>query len=217
MGKKPVSSNTTRHKSLVSRGDREKLHRHKGCVLWFTGLSASGKSTIAHMVEEKLYNKGFSTYVFDGDNVRHGLCGDLGFSEDDRDENIRRIGEMVNLFLDAAVISITAFISPIQMERDKVRALVGDEYFIEIFVNCPIEVCIERDPKGIYKKALAGEIENFTGISSPYEEPENPEIIIRSDMEDFELAADKVVDYLESKGFFVIEESENHGSLNICS
>ncbi len=200
------STNTTIHKSLVGRQDREILHRHKGAALWFTGLSASGKSTIAHMVEERLHKMGCSTYVFDGDNVRHGLCGDLGFSNDDRAENVRRIGEMVNLFIDAGVIAITAFISPVKKERDKVRALTGYDNFIEIHIDCPVEVCIERDPKGIYKKALAGEISEFTGVSSPYEVPLNPEVRIESDKENFETAARKIVDYLVSRGLFLTDE-----------
>ncbi len=200
---KPKSTNTTRHKSLVSRQNRETLHRHKGAVLWFTGLSASGKSTIAHMVEDNLYKMGCSTYVFDGDNVRHGLCGDLGFSDEDRAENVRRIGEMVNLFIDAGTIAITAFISPVKKDRDKVRALTGDDNFIEIHIDCPVEVCIERDPKGIYKKAISGEITEFTGVTSPYEVPSNPEIRIESDKENFETAARNVVDYLVERGLFL--------------
>ena len=199
------STNTTKHKSLVARANREMLHRHKGVALWFTGLSASGKSTIAHMVEEILHKRGCSTYVFDGDNVRHGLCGDLGFSNDDRAENIRRIGEMVNLFIDAGVIAITAFISPVKKERDKVRALAGAGNFIEIHIDCPVEVCIERDPKGIYKKALSGEILEFTGVSSPYDAPENPEIRIESDKENFETAAGRIVDYLMDRGLFLTD------------
>lgn len=203
MNLKQNSTNVTKFRSLVSRQDREKLHKHKGKVLWFTGLSASGKSTLAHKVELLLHDIGCSTYVFDGDNVRHGLCGDLGFSEEDRAENVRRIGEMVNLFIDAGTIAVTAFISPIKEEREKVRGLVGPENFVEIFVNCPVEVCIQRDPKGIYKKALAGEIKDFTGISSPYEAPDNPEITIKSDSEDFDKAAADVVDYLKNDGLFI--------------
>lgn len=196
------STNVTPYKSLVSRQDREKLHNHKGVVIWFTGLSASGKSTLAHKTERMLSDRKCSTYVFDGDNVRHGLCGDLGFSKEARAENIRRIGEMVNLFIDAGIIAITAFISPFQTERNKIRDLVGSENFIEVFVDCPIEVCIARDPKGIYKKALAGEIKDFTGISSPYEKPENPSVIINSEKENFDDAALRVIEEITKRKLF---------------
>ena len=152
---------------LVSREDREKLHGHKGAVIWLTGLSASGKSTIAHHLEKILYEKNCSTYVFDGDNVRHGLCGDLSFSAEDRSENIRRIGEMVRLFIDAGIIAITAFISPYRKDRERIRHLVEKERFFEIYVECPIEECARRDPKGIYQKAQQGLIKNFTGIPRP--------------------------------------------------
>lgn len=200
-GTKRNSTNVTRHKSLISREDRERLHAHKGAALWFTGFSASGKSTIAHYTEKILYEKGCSTYVFDGDNVRHGLCGDLGFSINDRAENIRRIGEMVHLFVDGGIIAITAFISPLRADRERVRKIVGNDCFIEIFVDCPIDVCIQRDPKGIYKKAIAGEIDDFTGISSPYEPPENPDIVIKSADEDFFEAAGRVVAEMEERGY----------------
>jgi adenylylsulfate kinase len=194
------SSNVTRHKSLVDREDRERLHGHKGAVLWFTGLSASGKSTVSHLVEKKLHVMGCSTYVFDGDNVRHGLCGDLGFSPEDRAENIRRIGEMVHLFVDAGIIALTAFISPFRADRRKVETMVGSDRFIEIFVDCPLDECIRRDPKGIYARALRGEIMEFTGISSPYEPPEHPAIVIRSDREDFDAAADRVIRHMLAEG-----------------
>ncbi len=200
------SSNVTKHKSIVSSCDREKNHGHKGAVVWFTGLSASGKSTISHYAEKILYNMGCSTYVFDGDNVRHGLCGDLGFSEKDRGENIRRIGEMANLFVEAGLIAITAFISPLANDRKRVRTIVGRDNFIEVFVDCPLETCIERDPKGIYLKALAGEINEFTGISSPYEKPENPDIIIKADIEDFNMAAERVVALMVKRKFVQLNE-----------
>ena len=187
------STNVTWHKANIVRSDREKLHGHKGAVIWFTGLSASGKSTISHYVEKILHDLGCSTYVFDGDNVRHGLCGDLGFDEKSRSENIRRIGEMVNLFIEAGIIAITAFISPLKKDRERVRNIVGEENFIEVFVDCPVEVCIERDPKGIYAKALTGEIKNFTGISAQYEPPENPEIVIKTAQSDFNIEAERVV------------------------
>ncbi|VBB43194.1 Adenylyl-sulfate kinase [uncultured Desulfatiglans sp.] len=193
-------NNVTWFKGLVSREDRERLHRHRGAVVWFTGLSASGKSTIAHRLEQVLHRMGCSTYVFDGDNVRHGLCADLGFSGDDRSENIRRIGEMVRLFVDAGIIAVTAFISPFRSDRDRVRALVDPGRFFEVFVDCPLEVCAGRDPKGIYVKAREGKIRNFTGISSPYEAPEAPELVVRSDRQTSEEAALSVVKLLEEAG-----------------
>jgi len=198
---KPIqSTDVTRHNGLVTREDREQLHKHKGVVIWFTGLSASGKSTISHMVEKKLHAMGCSTYVFDGDNVRHGLCGDLGFNEKDRKENIRRIGEMVHLFVDAGIIALTAFISPFRQDRQNVRSIVGPDRFIEVFVDCPLEECIRRDPKGIYAKALKGEIKDFTGVSSPYEPPENPSVVIKADKEGFLEAAERVVGLLVVMG-----------------
>ena len=172
------STNTVWHNATVTRERREKLNGHKSAILWFTGLSGSGKSTVAHSVEERLHQMGCKTFVFDGDNVRHGLCSDLGFNDQDRKENLRRIGEMVKLFLNAGTISLTAFISPFKEDRDKIRSMVPEGDFIEIYCRCPISKCEERDVKGLYKKARAGEIPHFTGISSPYEEPENAEIIV---------------------------------------
>ena len=203
MSYKLIEKNITRFKGIVDRTDREKLHGHKGCAIWFTGLSASGKSTISHYLEKRLHDLGCSTYVFDGDNVRHGLCSGLGFSRKDREENIRRIGEMVNLFIDAGTIAITAFISPFIKDREMIRKLVGEDRFIEIYVDCPIEVCIERDPKGIYAKALIGEISDFTGVSSPYEPPENPDILVKADQEDFEDVAKKIVAFLKERNLFM--------------
>ncbi|MDP2863464.1 MAG: adenylyl-sulfate kinase, partial [Desulfobacterales bacterium] len=173
-------NNTTWHNVLISREDREKLHGHKGAVVWFTGLSASGKSTVAHMIEKELFSRGCSTYVFDGDNVRHGLCSDLSFSATDRTENIRRIGEMVKLFVDAGIIVLAAFISPFRKDRENIRALISKGRFFEIYMSCPAEVCSQRDQKGIYEKAKAGIIKEFTGISSPYEPPLSPELVIDS-------------------------------------
>ena len=175
------SSNTVWHNATVTRERREELNGHKSSILWFTGLSGSGKSTVAHSVEEKLHQLGCKTFVFDGDNVRHGLCNDLTFTDSDRKENLRRIGEMVKLYLDAGTISLTAFISPFKEDRDKIRAMVPKGDFVEIYCRCPISVCEERDVKGLYKKARAGEIPHFTGITSPYEEPENPEVIVDTD------------------------------------
>ena len=193
-------NNVTWFNGYVSREDREKAHGHKGAVIWFTGLSASGKSTIAHIVEKQLHERGCSTYVLDGDNVRHGLCADLTFCQEDRAENIRRIGEMVRLFVDAGIIVLTAFISPYRQDRQQVRSLLSDGQFLEIHVDCPPEVCATRDQKGIYQKAQAGIIKEFTGISAPYEPPENPELVIQSDEEDAKVAAVKVVELIEKSG-----------------
>ena len=193
-------NNVTWFNGYVNREDREKAHGHKGAVIWFTGLSASGKSTIAHIVEKQLHERGCSTYVLDGDNVRHGLCADLTFCQEDRAENIRRIGEMVRLFVDAGIIVLTAFISPYRQDRQQVRSLLSDGQFLEIHVDCPPEVCATRDQKGIYQKAQAGIIKEFTGISAPYEPPENPELVIQSHEEDAKAAAKKVVELIEKCG-----------------
>ncbi len=170
------SPNVIFHRASVTRPRRETLNGHRSVNLWFTGLSGSGKSTLAHAVEERLHLMGCRTYVFDGDNVRHGLCSDLGFSREDRAENLRRIAEMVKLFLDAGVISLTAFISPLEEDRQKVKEIIGPEDVIVIYCNCPLEICEKRDVKGLYKKARAGIIKNYTGISSPYEPPKNPDL-----------------------------------------
>jgi adenylylsulfate kinase len=193
-------NNVTWFNGYVNREDREKAHGHKGAVIWFTGLSASGKSTIAHIVEKQLHERGCSTYVLDGDNVRHGLCADLTFCQEDRAENIRRIGEMVKLFVDAGIIVLTAFISPYRQDRQQVRSLLSDGQFLEIHVDCPPEVCATRDQKGIYQKARAGIIKEFTGVSAPYEPPENPELVIQSHEEDAKGAAKKVVELIAKCG-----------------
>jgi adenylylsulfate kinase len=193
-------NNVTWFNGYVNRQDREKAHGHKSAVIWFTGLSASGKSTIAHIVEKQLHQRGCSTYVLDGDNVRHGLCADLTFCPKDRAENVRRIGEMVKLFVDAGIIVLTAFISPYRQDRQQVRSLLSDGQFLEIHVDCPAEICATRDQKGIYKKAQAGIIKEFTGVSAPYEPPENPELVIQSDEEDAKAAAVKVVELIEKCG-----------------
>ena len=174
------SFNTVWHKSVITRGDREKLHKHKSVVLWFTGLSGSGKSTLAHAIEERLYKNGISTYVLDGDNVRHGLCSDLSFTDSDRVENIRRIGELAKLLTDAGIITLTAFISPFKVDRDEARKRMPHGDFLEIYCQCPIEICEQRDVKGLYKKARAGEIPFFTGIDSPYEAPVRPDLVINT-------------------------------------
>jgi adenylylsulfate kinase len=176
-----LQNNVVWHNATVTRERREALNRHKGAVLWFTGLSGSGKSTLAHTVEEKLHTMGCRTFVFDGDNVRHGLCSDLDFSQEDRAENIRRIGEMVKLFLEAGVISLTAFISPFKYDRERVRSMIPHGDFFEIYCECSIEVCEQRDVKGLYRRARRGEIKDFTGVSSPYEAPENPDLTLATD------------------------------------
>jgi len=184
----------------VIRSRRETLNGHRSLNLWFTGLSGSGKSTLAHAVEERLHLMGCRTYVFDGDNVRHGLCRDLGFSPEDRGENLRRIAEMVHLFIDAGVISLTAFISPLISDRDKVREIIGPENFIEIYCNCPLEICEQRDVKGLYRKARLGEITNYTGISSPYEPPQNPDLEFDTATQPLNECIRGIIDYLKEAG-----------------
>jgi len=191
--------NTIYHNATVTRQRREKLNNHKSVVIWFTGLSGSGKSTLAHSVEEGLHKLGCRTFVLDGDNVRHGLSSNLTFSDDDRKENIRRIGEAAKLMMEAGGIAITAFISPFREDRDNVRGLLSKEDFIEIFCNASLEVCESRDVKGLYKRARAGEIKNYTGIDSPYEAPINPELVIDTDGETLEESAIKVIEFLKSK------------------
>jgi len=172
------SSNILWHQGKITISDREKLNNHAGVCLWFTGLSGSGKSSLSVEVESLLFSKGIHTYILDGDNIRHGLNKDLSFSDADRKENIRRIGEVTKLFVDAGMIVLTAFISPFRMDRDFVRSLIPEGRFIEIFVDCDLATCEKRDPKGLYKKARANKIGDFTGLSSPYEEPKNPELVI---------------------------------------
>ena len=174
------SANTVWYMPTINRMDRELLHRHKSAVIWFTGLSGSGKSTLAHAIEAYLYELDISTYVLDGDNVRHGLCGDLGFSDADRVENIRRVGEVAKLLIDAGVLTLTAFISPFKSDRAEVRKHFAQHDFIEVYCQCSVEVCEARDVKGLYKKARSGEIKDFTGISSPYEAPEQAELVINT-------------------------------------
>jgi adenylylsulfate kinase len=195
------SSNTVWHHATVTRDRRAELSKHKSVVLWFTGLSGAGKSTIAHAVEEQLYQKGYHTFVLDGDNVRHGLCGDLGFSDADRIENIRRVGEVAKLFVEAGVIVLTAFISPFRVDRDKARQLIQGD-FVEIYCDCSLAVCEERDVKGLYRKARAGEIKQFTGISSPYEAPENPELSIDTGGKTIEACAAEVLAFLVKRGVY---------------
>lgn len=194
------SSNTVWHHATVTRTDREKLHKHKSVIIWFTGLSGSGKSTLAHAVEDYLYQQGVSTFVLDGDNIRHGLCSDLTFSNEDRIENIRRIGEVAKLIIEAGVITLTAFISPFKSDRNAARNLVPHGDFLEIYCQCPIETCEQRDVKGLYKKARAGEIPHFTGIASPYEAPDNPELVVNTQEQSLDESVAKVVGLLKSRG-----------------
>lgn len=194
------SSNTVWHHATITRDKREVLHGHKSVVLWFTGLSGAGKSTLAHSVEETLYSNKCSTFVLDGDNVRHGLCGDLSFDEKDRRENIRRIGEVAKLFLEAGVIVLTAFISPFRQDREFVRSLFPHGEFLEIYCDASLEVCEARDVKGLYKKARQGLIKNYTGISSPYEAPDNPELVVNTGTEPLEICVEQVIGMLKERG-----------------
>ncbi len=200
MSTQKKSSNVVWHQATVTRTRREIQNSHRSIVLWFTGLSGSGKSTLAHAVEEELHQLAIRTFVFDGDNVRHGLCSDLGFSDADRQENIRRIGEMAKLIIESGVVAMTAFISPFRSDRDKVRALVKDEDFIEIYCRASVEVCESRDVKGLYARARTGEIKNFTGISSPYEEPESPELVVDTGSQSLESCVEQTIAYLKRIG-----------------
>ncbi len=191
------ATNIVWHNMNVEREHREKLLNQKAVLLWFTGLSGSGKSTVASLLEKRLHEMGKLTYLLDGDNVRHGLNSDLGFSEEDRIENIRRVGEVSKLIVDAGVITISTFISPFKEDRENVRKLLGKD-FIEVFTDCPLEVCEERDPKGIYKKARKGEIKNFTGIDSPYEKSENPEITVSTHLNSLEECVELIISYLKN-------------------
>lgn len=194
------ATNIVWHSSAVTKATRSTLNRQKPCVLWFTGFSGSGKSTIANALEHRLAELEQHTYLLDGDNVRHGLNKDLGFNDADRIENIRRIGEMSKLFVDAGLIVLTAFISPFREERQMVRELVEEGEFIEVFMGTPLETCEDRDPKGLYKKARAGDIKNFTGIDSTYEPPINPEITLDTSSMSIEECVTRVVDYLNDTG-----------------
>jgi adenylylsulfate kinase len=194
------ATNIVWHQGAVTREDRAQLNGHRGCTVWLTGLSGSGKSTIAVDLEKRLLERGVRTYILDGDNIRHGLNKNLGFSPEDRTENIRRIGEVAKLFTDAGIVALTAFISPYRADRDQVRALMQPGDFVEVFVDCPVEVCEQRDVKGLYKKARAGEIKEFTGISAPYEAPEKPELTLRTAGQSVEESAKQILAHLERQG-----------------
>ncbi len=196
-----ISNNLYWHNPSITIHDRWESNRHKSCILWFTGLSASGKSTLANALSRKLHDLGIKCYVLDGDNIRHGLNKDLGFSPEHRKENIRRIAEVAKLFVDAGLIVMTAFISPYKEDRESARKLAREDEFIEISVQCCLEECERRDPKGIYKKARSGEIKEFTGISAPYETPENAEIIIETDKFTLDECLNKIIGYLSANGY----------------
>lgn len=196
-----MSSNIIWHEASITKEERRTQNKHQSFILWFTGLSASGKSSVANAFARRLFERGNQAFVLDGDNVRHGLNKDLGFDEAGRKENIRRIGEVSKLFVENGQIVLTAFISPYQEDRQVVRELVEAGEFIEVYVKCSVETCEKRDPKGLYKKARNAEIPNFTGISAPYEEPENPEIILDTELHSIEECVDQLTDILTSKGY----------------
>jgi len=194
-----VKNNITWHDTSITVQERRGRNGHHSFVLWFTGLSGSGKSTIANALAAELFSQNINTYVLDGDNIRHGLNKDLGFSDDDRKENIRRIAEVSKLFVDNGTIAITAFISPFREDRERARAILPQDEFIEVYIKCPLQACEDRDPKGLYKKARNGEIPAFTGIDSPYEEPMNPELIIDTDGLSVQQSVAQIVQYLQNR------------------
>lgn len=200
MSDKQKSSNVVWHQATITREKREQQNKHKSAVLWFTGLSGSGKSTLAHAVEDRLHQLGCRTFVLDGDNVRHGLCGDLGFSIEDRTENIRRVGEVAKLFTEAGQVVLTAFISPLVSDRERVRNIMPHGDFLEVYCAASLEACEERDVKGLYKKARDGVIPEFTGISSPYEEPINPELNVDTGSASLEDCVEQVMKMLRERG-----------------
>lgn len=195
-----ASTNIVWHHATVTRTRREAQNGHRGVIIWFTGLSGAGKSTLAHAVEESLHQGGYRTFVLDGDNVRHGLCSDLAFSTKDRQENIRRIGEMAKLFMEAGIIVLTAFISPYHADRERARAMVKQGDFLEIYCDTPIELCETRDIKGLYKKARAGQIAEFTGISSPYEAPQTPELTVNTGAAELQICVQQVIGEMRRHG-----------------
>jgi adenylyl-sulfate kinase len=209
---KPKSQNIHWQESDVARGDRERRNGHRGVTVWLTGLSGSGKSTLARRLEAALFERGCQVYVLDGDNLRYGLNRDLGFSPEDRAENIRRIGEVARLLTSSGAIVVTAFISPYRADRDLTRALMPEGDFVETYLECPLEVCEARDPKGLYRKARRGELKNFTGISAPYEAPETPELVLRTDRHTPAECVGRMLAYLEAGGY--IDSTPDRGAEN---
>jgi len=205
MGDAPKAENLTWHRGEIGPADRRKAYGHRGAILWLTGLSGSGKSTLAHRLERQLLERGYVTYVLDGDNVRHGLNADLGFAPEERKENIRRVGHVARLFADAGALVITAFISPYRADRDQIRAMLAEGDFVEVHVAADLATCEERDPKGLYAKARAGEIQGFTGIDAPYEAPESPELKVDTGSQDVDGSAGDVLSWLEARGYFSAE------------
>ncbi len=206
------STNITWHKPLVTQADRERRNGHKGAVIWLTGLPSSGKSTLAHEVERRLFERGCQTYVLDGDNIRHRLNRDLGFSPEDRRENIRRISEVARLFADAGMLVLAAFISPYREDRAQARALNPRDRFIEVYCKSPVEVCAQRDPKGLYRRAFRGEIQGFTGVTAPYEEPLSPEITVDTGRSSIDSCAAAILEFLEDKGILPPEGAPSRGT-----
>jgi adenylylsulfate kinase len=194
-----MKENIIAHSYQISKKDRQASNNHNSFLMWFTGLSGSGKSTIANVVEQELHKQGIKTYTLDGDNIRKGINGDLSFAPEDRTENIRRIAEISNLMVDAGLVVLAAFVSPYKKDRENIRSIVKDVNFVEVFINTSVEECERRDVKGLYKKARAGEIKNMTGISAPYEAPENPDIEIKTEEETIEHAVQRIVDYINNK------------------
>ena len=194
-----MSLNTVRHDYKITKADREKLNGHRSFLLWFTGLSGSGKSTLANLVEMELHKRGISTFSLDGDNIRQGINKDLSFAPEDRSENIRRIAEIAHLMVDAGVVTLAAFVSPYIKDRENIKSIVGDENFIEIYINTSLDECERRDVKGLYKKARAGEIKNMTGISAPYEAPQHPDIEIVTDHQTIETSVDTILEFIIQK------------------
>ena len=201
MAKETKSNHITWHAGEIAHGDRQRLRGHKGVTVWLTGLPSSGKSTIARKLEKRLFDMGVCAYVLDGDNIRHGLNRDLGFSPEDRTENIRRIGEVAGLFTDAGILCVTAFISPYRKDRAAAREAVGEDAFVEVYCSCSLAECEKRDPKGLYKKARAGEIPEFTGISAPYEEPLSPAVRLKCDRLSLDEEVDLIISHLTKNGF----------------
>lgn len=206
------STNITWHKPLVTQADRERRNGHKGAVIWLTGLPSSGKSTLAHEVERRLFERGCQTYVLDGDNIRHRLNRDLGFSPEERRENIRRISEVARLFADAGMLVLAAFISPYREDRAQARGLNPRDRFIEVYCKAPVEICAQRDPKGLYKRAFRGEIQGFTGVDAPYEEPLSPEITVDTGRSSIDFCATAILHFLEHKGILPPEGTLSRGT-----